>query len=230
MTPASHQLKRAFDPPVDTDRPRLHEGLVYLLFVLLIGLGIVGGWLGYRFVMPQTPGWATTGTLADYPPRAAPYEIKHHRIFFYLVNDGLIEGPTATGQVTISDAASESRAGIFLIRPITHYIQSCNVAWESNTQTFVSPCSGTYYSVYGDYILGPPPVRGLDRLPVRITDAGEIQVMSEAPIAGRTPEETAQLCARYSSGGRYIPPGQAVRYHAIYPDECDYRAVAYHLP
>jgi hypothetical protein len=186
------------------DQARLREGLIYVLLAMLAVLIAVGGWLTYRFAMPVETPWVTVGSLERFPPRAEPYWFSNNEASFYLVNDG---------------------EALFAVHPQTHVSgrTACYVVWDEAIHGLMDPCWGTGFSAYGDYIFhGPPPDRGLDRFPVQVTEAGEIQVRLDSVITARTPAEVEQFCRQTGRRLASAPfPGEMIF------DECDFHALAY---
>jgi hypothetical protein len=126
-----------------TDR-RTGLFLAFLLSILLLGL--ILGWVILRFALPQ-PRFALVGTLADFPPDPAPYQMKSERRFF-LVN---------TGEALI--ALSN--------KPPHEIFRHCSIHWNSAEGRFMEPCGGSQFSLDGSYLSGPSP-RAMDRHPMRM--------------------------------------------------------------
>jgi hypothetical protein len=188
-----------------TVQARLREGLAWLFLASILALILLGGWLAFRFTLPAQPAWISIGTVERFTPRADPYFFSNTEISLYLYNDG---------------------EKIFAILPQTNFIRPCMVAWETHRQRFVDPCYGAHYSPYGDYaFVGPPPERGLDRLPVQISASGEIQIQRDAVSVGRTPTEVQSLCHKHTPSQRFIPSNTTIDL-SFYAGECDFRAIA----
>jgi hypothetical protein len=204
----------------DEARARLREWLCYGLLCLLAGSIGLAGWLAYQFSIPWSmTTWTAVGSIEQFPPRSQPYRVyaeqlpryeEPYRLYrnytlFYLVNDG--------------DA-------LFAVDFRTHRATGpeCLVTWDAQ-KFYIDPCLGTRYSIYGDYMFyGPPPLRGLDRYPVRVTSEGLIEAQLDHPQPGRTPDQVEERCRTRHSGPRFITRSLNP-WHWI-PFECDFRAVA----
>ncbi|MEX1021076.1 MAG: hypothetical protein WDZ49_15550 [Litorilinea sp.] len=186
---------------------RIRENLIYLLLFALLLLGGLGGWLAFRYTLPLDSPWLEIGVRERYPPRAEPYLITQDRTAFYLYNDG---------------------TQLFAVDLRTHVPpmrMACFVIWD-DAQVLIDPCYGTRFSAYGDYLFyGPPPLRGLDRYPVRVTENDVIQVSEQPTLQARSPEQVAKLC--HLTVHSALSAGLPTTLWNSIPYNCDFRAVAY---
>jgi menaquinol-cytochrome c reductase iron-sulfur subunit len=145
----------------------------------LLGIGTVG--MGALLAVPvlryalyplyaksKSSGWSDVGELAEFSNGKAPVR----KTITFSRRDGWRE-VVSSQAVYVSTTADGKPVVLSAICP--HL--GCSVSWQQGQDKFVCPCHGGEFRADGQRISGPPP-RGLDTLPIQISD-GKLQVHFE---------------------------------------------------
>jgi cytochrome b6-f complex iron-sulfur subunit len=128
-----------------------------LLLAVLLLVGLLWLLLPYRLL-------PTAGNVADFPPAEHPYAARAGEKALFIVN---------TGEEIVA----------FDRRTPTADFRRCLYVWVPVNTRFEDPCSGSKFSLTGDYIEGWA-ARNLDRYPV-VVRQGQILVDVYRPVAGK---------------------------------------------
>ena len=122
------------------------EGSAYLLWAAVL-LAVLGGLAAVAWYAAPEADWVALGSVADYPPTAAPYRVAADNEFYFIVNDG---------------------SNLLVLDPTSPHTQ-CRVVWVPNDARFVDPCCGGAFTLYGEWIRGPAD-HGLFRFESEVRD------------------------------------------------------------
>jgi len=137
------------------------KAAIFLCNGLIAGLLAIPG-LGFLLTpifKKQTSDWVEVG-LADNFKVSTPQKAA----FKYIAQTGYTQKEKKAFVWIRRDNAAES-GFVALSAVCTH--TGCNVAWNSNENSFVCPCHEGRYDSVGKVISGPPP-QPLTKLPVKI--------------------------------------------------------------
>lgn len=121
---------------------------------LLVTLGVLASALiasAVIFALPPEQ-YVLVGEVSDFPPAIRPYQVQNNRSL-YLVNTG--------AEILAFTRFSPTRT-------------RCLFNWAVQEATFIDPCSGSQFTLNGNYFKGPA-ARNLDQYPVHIEN-GMVQV------------------------------------------------------
>lgn len=129
------------------------------------GLSAVLGAFALRPASKEDAGWLAAGTVDDLTPNTPV-----PRIVSRPAQDGWYRQRSRSTVFVVWDGNEGVHA---LSGTCTHL--GCQVRWDAESTRFRCPCHGGVFDAEGNVVEGPPP-RPLDRVDVRLEDAGRIVV------------------------------------------------------
>ncbi len=155
--PDNHELSRR-------DFIKAATGIIGGLIGVVIGLPVIGYFLGPAFQKSDQSAWIDLGKLQDYP-------LGVPRLFQFTRTE--VNGWERTGMSYGVFVVRQTETSARVFSNICTHL-GCHVNWHPDLQHYVSPCHDGHFDILGKNISGPPP-RPLDEFTTRV-EAGEIYI------------------------------------------------------